>query len=140
MKSSRQIKVIFETLIFIFLWYQTTSSSLFTLSALIIYITSLTSYIIETLYVTIPALTNIGGLLLLFLYIFSVLGVFLFAEVQLQTNLEIHANFQSFGLAFLTLIRCSTGEAWNYIMADTVRQRSITFQCSEDDFDFERYQ
>jgi hypothetical protein len=37
----------------------------------------------ETLIVTIPALTNIGGLLLLFLYIFSVLGVFLFAEVKL---------------------------------------------------------
>lgn len=37
--------------------------------------------IFETLIVTIPALTNIGGLLLLFLYIYSVLGVFLFAEV-----------------------------------------------------------
>jgi len=47
----------------------------------------------ETFLVTIPALTNIGGLLLLFLYIFSVLGVFLFAEVQLQSNLDVHANF-----------------------------------------------
>jgi hypothetical protein len=83
--------------------------------------------IFETLYVTIPALTNIGGLLLLFLYIYSVLGVFLFAEVKLQDNLDIHANFQSFGLAFLTLLRCSTGESWDYIMADTIRQRSITF-------------
>lgn len=35
----------------------------------------------ETLIVTIPSLTNIGGLLLLFLYIYSVLGVFLFADV-----------------------------------------------------------
>jgi Ion transport protein len=39
--------------------------------------------IFETLVVTIPALTNIGGLLLLFLYIYSVLGVFLFAEIKL---------------------------------------------------------
>jgi hypothetical protein len=39
--------------------------------------------IFETVLVTIPALTNIGGLLLLFLYIFSVLGVFLFAEIKL---------------------------------------------------------
>lgn len=45
--------------------------------------------IFETLIVTIPALTNIGGLLLLFLYIYSVLGVFLFAEVMLQDNLNV---------------------------------------------------
>jgi Ion transport protein len=77
--------------------------------------------IFETLVVTIPALTNIGGLLLLFLYIYSVLGVFLFAEVKLQNTLNIYANFQSFGIAFLTLLRCSTGEAWDYIMADTIR-------------------
>jgi len=95
--------------------------------------------IFETLYVTIPALTNIGGLLLLFLYIYSVLGVFLFSEVQLQDSLDIHANFQSFGVAFLTLLRCSTGEAWNSIMMDTMRQRSILFQCSDDDFEFETY-
>jgi hypothetical protein len=37
--------------------------------------------IFETLIVTIPAITNIGGLLLLLLYMFSVLGVFLFADV-----------------------------------------------------------
>jgi hypothetical protein len=37
--------------------------------------------IFETLIVTIPAITNIGGLLLLLLYMFSILGVFLFADV-----------------------------------------------------------
>jgi hypothetical protein len=42
----------------------------------------------ETMVVTFPSLTNIGGLLLLFLYIYSVLGVFIFAEVQLQENLD----------------------------------------------------
>lgn len=47
----------------------------------------------ETFIVTIPSLTNIGGLLLLFLYIYSVLGVFLFADVRLQEYLDIHANF-----------------------------------------------
>jgi hypothetical protein len=39
--------------------------------------------IFETLIVTIPAISNIGGLLLLLLYMFSVLGVFLFADVKL---------------------------------------------------------
>ena len=40
-----------------------------------------------------------------------------------------HVNFQSFGSAFLTLIRCSTGEAWNSIMFDSSREYSILYQC-----------
>ena len=78
--------------------------------------------ILDTFTFVLPALTNIGGLLVLFLYIFSILGVFLFAEVKLQWYLDVHANFQSFGNAFLTLLRCATGEAWNSIMVDTMRQ------------------
>jgi hypothetical protein len=95
--------------------------------------------IFDTLIFTIPAITNIGGLLLLLLFMFSILGIFLFAEVKLQDTLDYHANFQSFGTAFLTLLRCSTGEAWNSIMHDTMRQKSILFQCSEDEFDYETY-
>ena len=83
--------------------------------------------IYETLIVTLPALSNVGGLLLLFLYIFSVLGVFLFAEIQLQENLNEHANFQTFGFAFLALVRCSTGEGWNFLMIDSSRPPSILF-------------
>lgn len=83
--------------------------------------------IFKTIVVTIPAISNIGALLLLLLYMFSVLGVFLFAEVMLQETLDDHANFQSFGIAFLTLLRCSTGEAWNWVMLDTMRQQSIVF-------------
>lgn len=70
---------------------------------------------------------------------FSILGIFLFGEVKLQFTLDDHANFQSFGSAFLTLLRCSTGEAWNSIMQDAMRQKSILFQCSDDDFDYETY-
>lgn len=95
--------------------------------------------IFDTLIITVPAITNIGGLLLLLLFMFSILGVFLFAEVKLQDNLDDHANFQSFGLAFLTLLRCSTGESWDYIMQDSMRQNSILFQCSDDDFDYDTF-
>ena len=49
--------------------------------------------IIDTFTYTLPALTNIGGLLLLFLYIFAITGVFLFSDVKLQGYLEVHANF-----------------------------------------------
>lgn len=39
--------------------------------------------IFETFIVTIPALTNVGGLLVLFLYIYAILGVQIFATVKL---------------------------------------------------------
>jgi hypothetical protein len=49
--------------------------------------------IFDTLIITVPAITNIGGLLLLLLFMFSILGIFLFGEVKLQFTLDDHANF-----------------------------------------------
>ena len=40
-----------------------------------------------------PQLTNVGALLFLFLFIYSVLGVALFGQVKLQATLNVHANF-----------------------------------------------
>jgi hypothetical protein len=70
-----------------------------------------------------PSLGNVASLLFLMYYIFASLGVQLFAKTQLGDNLDVHANFQSFGKAILTVMRCSTGEFWNGIMYDTVKQR-----------------
>lgn len=39
---------------------------------------------------------------------------------------------------FLTLMRCSTGEAWNAIMFDSGRGRDILFQCDEE-YSYEAY-
>ena len=47
----------------------------------------------NTLILAIPALANVGGLLFLFLFLYSILGVFLFAEVKLQNALDSHSNF-----------------------------------------------
>jgi Ion transport protein len=93
----------------------------------------------NTMVETIGPLSTMGGLLVLFMYIYSVLGVFLFSEVMLQSNLSIYANFQSFGIAFLTLLRCSTGETWDSIMLDLTRGPSIVFQCDDSDFDYQKY-
>ena len=79
--------------------------------------------------VTIPSLANIGGLLILLIYLYAILGVFLFAPVRLQNTLNVHANFQGFGSAFLTLIRMATGEAWNELLFDSSRRQSIVFDC-----------
>lgn len=87
--------------------------------------------ILNTFLLAIPELANVGALLFLFLFLFAVLGVFLFSEVNLQTHLNSHANFQHFGVALLTLFRITTGEGWQDIMYDSARQRDILFQCIE---------
>lgn len=87
--------------------------------------------IFETFLITIPALANIGGLLLLFLYLYSVIGMSLFAQVKLQEDLNSHANFKTFTRSFITLFRASTGEGWNSIMHDVSRRKSPTFDCIE---------
>jgi hypothetical protein len=76
----------------------------------------------STLIQTLPSLGNIGGLLFLLFFIYAVMGVQLFSEVRLGSTLNEYANFQSFGRAILTLMRCSTGEAWNGIMYDAADQ------------------
>lgn len=80
---------------------------------------------------SLPALINVGSLLFLFLYIYAVLGMNLFASVKLQSNLNERANFQSFGLSLLTLFRASTGENWNYLMNEAARPKGIDFPCIE---------
>ena len=75
--------------------------------------------IVNTFILAIPELANVGGLLILFIYLYSVLGVTLFAHIRFGTSLNRHANFRDFPTAALTLFRIVTGEAWNEIMADS---------------------
>jgi len=72
----------------------------------------------NTLLLTLPSLANVGALLFLLFFIYSVMGVQLFSKVKFGSALNEHANFQSFGVAMLTLARSSTGENWNGIMYD----------------------
>ncbi len=59
--------------------------------------------------------------------------------MKLQDDLSEHANFQTFGNAFMTMVRSSTGEAWNSIMIDVARSKSPVFECDNGDFDYDRY-
>ena len=66
-----------------------------------------------TFIISIPALANVGGLLMLLLYLYSILGSFSFAFIKLgQAGFNMHANFQTFGRSFLTLMRLSTADSW----------------------------
>ena len=68
-----------------------------------------------------PALANIGSLLLLIVLIYSILGMYLFADIKLNGALSVDANFQSIGGSFILLIQISTGENWPDIMAAVSR-------------------
>jgi hypothetical protein len=72
--------------------------------------------IFQTFMVTLPALVNVGSLLFLLLYIYSILGVFLFAEVKFNYPLNENLKFSNLGYSLLTMIRVSTGENWHELM------------------------
>ena len=64
-----------------------------------------------TFFITLPALANIGGLLAIILFMFSVLGMNLYPFLKRGTNgISNDVNFSSFSNAFFTLFKSSTGE------------------------------
>jgi hypothetical protein len=82
---------------------------------------------------------NVGGLMLLLIYIFTITGVNLFSTVKVSEPLGELVNFQSFGYGFLLLFRASTGEGWHEIMYGLMRQPSAYFECSNDKFSYQKY-
>jgi len=87
--------------------------------------------IFNTFVKSIPSLLNIGCLFFVLLYIYSVIGVYLFAELQMTGVLTETKNFQSFSNAFTVLLMISTGEQWNTVMHSTAQEFSILHQCIE---------
>ncbi|KAL4505974.1 hypothetical protein ABPG72_013735 [Tetrahymena utriculariae] len=74
--------------------------------------------LIETLMFSLPSLINVGALLLLVFFIYSILGVFMFKDVKQGVVIDKYNNFENFGNAMITLFRCSTGENWYQFMFD----------------------
>ena len=80
----------------------------------------------QTLISSIPALMNVGSLLLLLFFVFAVMGMNLFGEACVQIRgsgdggrfITNYNNFESFGYSMLTLFRCLTGEDWNAVMQE----------------------
>uniref|UniRef100_A0A7N4P4D4 Voltage-dependent T-type calcium channel subunit alpha n=1 Tax=Sarcophilus harrisii TaxID=9305 RepID=A0A7N4P4D4_SARHA len=69
---------------------------------------------------------NLGLLFMLLFFIYAALGVELFGKLVCSDEhpcegMSRHATFENFGMAFLTLFQVSTGDNWNGIMKDTLR-------------------
>lgn len=77
--------------------------------------------IFMALLLSLPKLLNVLLILLLLLTLYAILGVSIFSTAKRGDSLNTHGNFQDFIWAFITLFRCSTGEAWNEIMHDLAK-------------------
>merc|ERR1719266_2404214 len=83
--------------------------------------------LLDTVMQALPQVGNLGLLFFLLFFIFAVLGVEMFGRLECDEEypcqgLGEHAHFRSFGMAFLTLFRIATGDNWNGIMKDTLRE------------------
>lgn len=89
--------------------------------------------IFKTLTEAAPSMGSLGMLMLLVMFMYAIIGMklFGFANVTEQSTVHYHCNFSGFFKAFLLLMRSATGEAWDSIMLDMARQKSILFQCEE---------
>jgi hypothetical protein len=80
-----------------------------------------------------PALANIGSLLFLLMFIFAILGMDLFGDLELgaaidlqkvqtfPTGLDDTNNFKSLPNGLMLLFRVFTGDSWSRVMVDTMR-------------------
>jgi len=64
------------------------------------------------------------GLMVILLFIYAALGLNLFSQVMMQSQINEKNNFQSFSNAMILLMRCATGEDWNLIMYELANQDS----------------
>ncbi|XP_077324135.1 voltage-dependent T-type calcium channel subunit alpha-1I-like, partial [Lithobates pipiens] len=86
--------------------------------------------LLDTVVQALPQVGNLGLLFMLLFFIYAALGVELFGKLVCDDNhpcegMSRHATFENFGMAFLTLFQVSTGDNWNGIMKDTLRDCTI---------------
>ncbi|KAH8095145.1 hypothetical protein JL720_2422 [Aureococcus anophagefferens] len=74
--------------------------------------------LIMTLMSALPQMGNVGLVLMIFIGIWAILLVELFAGLSYGETVHPNANFQHVPIAILTLIRFTTGENWNGFMHD----------------------
>lgn len=95
--------------------------------------------LLETVRRSLAQAGNLGMLLFLLYFIFAALGIELFGRLTWENGcsaeypcegFSIHANFENFPVAILTLFRLSTGDNWNGMMKDALREPPM---CSDDD-------
>ena len=71
---------------------------------------------VDLVTLTIPAVGNITILVFFCIYIFTIIGVDLFAKTAYNNSYYSDSNFRTFGNAFVTLFRLTTADNWWLMM------------------------
>ena len=77
--------------------------------------------LIQTIILTLPSLINVGALMFLIFFIYSVLGCYMFRNVKKGDVTNELNNFSNFHNSIILLFRCTTGEDWYKFMFDHMR-------------------
>ena len=72
--------------------------------------------LLRTFFFSLPAIVNVASLLLLYFFIYAVLGMQLFGTLKHGAVVNDDANFEHFGNALSLVFRMSTGEDWQAVM------------------------
>ena len=78
--------------------------------------------LIEIFISSIPDFLTVSGIVIIILFIYAVVGMQLFASVAHGEFINRNANFDDFGTTFMTLFRMLTGEDWQGLMHDCLRE------------------
>ena len=77
--------------------------------------------IMEIVQLCLPSMLNVFSLLALVLFIYAVLGCYLFGDITEGRAINDFYNFSNFGLAIILCLKMATGEDWNSFMFDCAR-------------------
>ena len=72
--------------------------------------------LVVALIISLPSLLNIGTLLFIIVFIYSIVGMSLFGHVKHQGSINDMENFEDFGNSMLLLFRLTTSAGWNDIL------------------------
>ncbi|XP_061409600.1 sodium channel protein 1 brain-like isoform X2 [Lethenteron reissneri] len=76
--------------------------------------------LIYTLVISLPALINIGLLLLLIMFMYGILGVSIFRDLPYRGSVTSMVNFETFANSMTLLFRLNTAGGWNDVMGSVL--------------------
>ena len=82
----------------------------------------------KTIIFSLPSLGNVGALILLIFFVYSILGCFLFSDIIEGKIINNTNNFSNFGNSLITLFRVLTGEDWYKVMYDCIKGKTSVCQ------------
>ena len=75
------------------------------------------------------SLANIGRLLILIMYMYSIVGMIYLGEVKRNGSMNDYINFENFTNSFITLFIVSTVDSWNFFMAAFSLDKAPNYDC-----------